>query len=254
MTSLLIVDDEALARQGLEIHLSQLATDLNIVSCGDCYAAQDALAQQHFDAMFLDIDLPGISGFAFLDEMQRNQQKIPPVIFTTGHIDFALKAFDYPVLDYLLKPIDTAHLKRAIAKLNQQQHLATQPQQGKSQPQQSVNSTLSLKNGAAWLQLPVNDVLWIEAAGDYMCVHTPTENHILRTTLRALELQLKPYRFVRINRSSLVNLENVTLCKPAKNGSYHVQLNNQQELRVSRKYKMLLDEASERYLSSKTKI
>ena len=75
MTSLLIVDDEVLARQGLEIHLLQLAAELNIVSCGDCYAAQDALSKQHFDAMFLDIDLPGISGFAFLDEMQRKQQR-----------------------------------------------------------------------------------------------------------------------------------------------------------------------------------
>lgn len=254
MTSLLIVDDEALARQGLEIHLLQLAAELNIVSCSDSYAAQDALSEQHFDAIFLDIDLPGISGFALLDDMQRKQQRIPPVIFTTGHTDFALKAFDYPVLDYLLKPIDTAHLQRAMDKLRLQQHQPKSHDLDSIKNERPVISTLNLKNGASWLQLPVNQVLWIEAAGDYMCVHTPDENYILRTTLRALELQLKPYRFVRINRSSLVNLQNVVLCKPTKNGSYHVQLNNKQELRVSRKYKMLMDEASDRILSSKSEV
>lgn len=261
MYSFLIVDDESLARQGLAIQLERCNADHRVVSSGDPEEAFGILKQIHVDAIFLDIDLPGMSGFGFLDQLQRQQGNMPPVIFTTGHVEFALKAFEYPVLDYLLKPVSNEHLARAIKKLDFWYH-----QQSESPPQTSATlyplsssnngmdnvvpiaddkKTLSLKNGSSWLQLPVSDIFWIEAAGDYMCIHTRQDNHIIRATLRYLEQQLREYRFVRINRSSLVNLNNVVSCKPSKNGSYEVMLRDQQALRVSRKYKMLMDEASE---------
>ena len=252
----LIVDDESLARQGLAIQLERCNADHRIVSSGDPQEAFGILKKIHVDAIFLDIELPGISGFGFLDHLQRQQGNMPPVIFTTGHVEFALKAFEYPVLDYLLKPVSNEHLTRALNKLDFWYHQQNEtPQQSNAcgnngHSHSNDDKTLSLKNGTSWLQLPVNDIFWIEAAGDYMCIHTRHENHIIRTTLRCLEQQLREYRFVRINRSSLVNLNNVVSCKPSKNGSYEVLLSDQQALRVSRKYKMLLDEASESALQT----
>lgn len=239
MHSLLIVDDEPLARQGLEIQLQSFQQVDHVTCCADTDSAIQTLASNAFHAMFLDIDLPGRSGFGLLDELSSQGITVPPVIFTTGHLEFALKAFDYPVLDYLVKPVNGDQLKRAMAKLSRL-HTPANPVIEKPKGPQ----TLQLKNGASWLQVAIEQVLWIEAAGDYMCVHTVKENHILRTTLRVLEEQLREHRFVRINRSSLVNLDNVVYCKPTKNGSYQLKLSNEQQLRVSRKYKMMMDQKS----------
>ena len=163
----LIVDDESLARQGLAIQLERCNADHRIVSSGDPQEAFGLLKKIHVDAIFLDIELPGISGFGFLDHLQRQQGNMPPVIFTKGHVEFALKAFEYHVLDYLLKPVSNEHLTRALNKLDFWYHQQNEtPQQSNAcwnngHSHSNDNKTLSLKNGTSWLTLPINDIFWI---------------------------------------------------------------------------------------------
>ncbi|WP_100643964.1 LytR/AlgR family response regulator transcription factor [Alteromonas facilis] len=250
MYSFLILDDEPLARQGLSLHLNSCTDAVKTVCCEDAEEALVLAEQNHFHAIFLDIDLPGISGFGFLDELQQRLENIPPVVFTTGHAQFALKAFEYPVLDYLVKPICQSQIQRALAKLNTLHgtHLTEQPARFTASMTQPAPSKVSFRNGASWLHLLVNDIFWIEAAGDYMCIHAKEQDHIIRSTLRSLEQQLGQWQFVRINRSSLVNMQHVESCRPCNNGCYQIFLSDKRTLRVSRKYKMLMDEASHEFL------
>jgi len=251
----LVIDADNTARQHLLAALLEVDHKLQVKPCENATSAQRLLSETAFDVWFLDIDLPGISGFGFLDEQQKCQRHIPPLVFTTAHQDFALRAFDYPVLDYLLKPLKIARVARALDKLQTMSthhySMAKTPQQAERPAQINIdtgterfdaNTLVRFKNGSSFLCLRHADILWIEAAGDYMCVHTLTETHILRSTLAQLERQLSHQHFVRVSRSALVNWQNVKGYKAAKNGSYQVQLIDKQQLSVSRKYKIRISE------------
>lgn len=252
MYSFLIIDDDHAARQALQLQLTSACADMVSFCCEDTQQARQHLNDNPIDAIFLDIDLPGVSGFGFLDSLLAEKASLPPIVFTTGHAQFALKAFDYPVLDYLIKPLQTPQVKRALAKvehwyLRRDAASVTNTSSQVHAPQPAAK--VQFRNGSSWLNLLVADIFWIEAAGDYMCIHARDNNHIIRATLKALEQQLCSHHFVRINRSSLVNLQHVTSCQPNANGSYQLRLSDQQTLRVSRKYKMLIDEANEALLA-----
>ena len=243
--SFLVIDADSIARQRLLASLSDIGRRFHLQPCESVTAAQSLVSQCHFDVWFMDIDLPGISGFGFIDDQLKQSRPIPPIVFTTSHKDFALRAFDYPVLDYLLKPLSNARVAKTIEKLNKLQccgETLTQPDKSKLAPIAINNDQIiEFKNGSSWLRLPNKEVLWIEAAGDYMCVHTSTENHILRSTLKQLETQLYNHEFIKINRSALVNWSNVVSCKPAKNGNYQITLVDQTTLRISRKHRVALE-------------
>lgn len=216
---------------------------MRIQPCESPLSAQLLLSEADFDVWFLDIDLPGMTGFGFLDEQQVQSKTIPPIVFTTDLKEFALRSFDYPVLDYLLKPLSTLRVAKTVEKLNGLQKRMAGIQKPLRKTQSiNIDGLVRFKNGSNVVCLRHKDILWIEAAGDYMCVHTITETHILRSTMSQLERQLCDQQFVRISRSALVNWRNVKGYKLATNGSYRVELIDQKQLSVSRKYKMLIPE------------
>jgi two-component system LytT family response regulator len=263
----LIVDDEPLARRGLELRLHGLP-DVEVVrQCANGREALAAIAELRPDLMFLDIQMPGLSGFDVIAQVP--QSSLPLVVFVTAFDRFALDAFEAHALDYLLKPVDDARLARAMDRVRgqwqQRQALAEREQlmalladvRGRSeivpetataasrQEPRRYASILPIRAGRETLRLDVSGIDWIDAAGDYMCVHTDAETHVLRATMKELEGMLDPEVFQRVHRSTIVNLARVRSLRPHLNGECFLKLASGQEVKLSRSYRdkveLLLD-------------
>jgi two-component system LytT family response regulator len=262
MLKALIIDDEELARRGLAIRLQKF-DDVEI--CGECRngrEAVDAVREQAPDIVFLDIQMPGIDGFGVLRRLSGSD--MPIVIFVTAYDEFALRAFEANALDYLLKPINDERLASAIdrARKARDEKLACRHRAkllklvceltGREMTLESAISgaaaagnrfpeRLAIRDSGETLNVNVASIDWIDAAGDYMCVHADGDTHVLRGTMKRLEQLLDPENFVRIHRSTIVNRLRVRSLRPHRNGEYFLTLDNSQELKLSRKYKSNLD-------------
>jgi two-component system LytT family response regulator len=234
----LIVDDERLARALLK---KMLADEADVEVAGECANGAEAIAfmqKQRADVVFLDVQMPEISGFDVLRALPADQ--LPMVIFVTAHDEHALEAFEVHALDYLLKPIKEARFRKALQRVRR--NLDTQDPQVQNERFQAwlaqegagYSSRLSVKNGEHTVFVEVKDLDYIEAAANYAILHTGALNHILRETLTNLEARLSPKRFLRVNRSAIVNLERITGVKPAMRGEHVVVLKNGREIPLTR--------------------
>jgi len=254
----IIVDDEELARQGLSMRIEQYE-DLEIVAeCRNGKEAIAAIIEHEPDVVFLDIQMPGMTGFEVINEVQSDV--MPMVIFVTAYDAFAIDAFKVHAIDYLLKPVEGERLARAIDRTKQQreQKIAVPEKQkllelavsltGKSasaigelldSEEDIVDRAdrLAIKDGSSITFVPVKDIDWIDAAGDYMCVHAKNETHIMRTTMKELEAKLDPSIFQRVHRSTIVNTERVVKVSSHINGEFHLTLSCGSSLKMSRSYK-----------------
>lgn len=254
----LIVDDEELARRGLEIRLQQYA-DVSIV--GQSRNGREALAavkESAPDLMFLDVQMPGMDGFEVLRGLSGS--RMPIVIFVTAFDEFAIAAFDANALDYLLKPINDSRLAEAIKRARAAQDerearahrakllkfvceltgreltLETALSEARKQTPR-FPQRLAIADGRRTNCIDVDSIDWVDAAGDYMCVHAGGETFVLRGTMKRLEELLDPGMFVRIHRSAIVNRHRVSSLRPHRNGEYFLKLDCDHELKLSRKYK-----------------
>jgi len=259
----LIVDDEPLARRGLELRLAA-ESDVEILrQCNNGEDAARAVAELQPDLMFLDVQMPGLDGFATLRAIPASQ--LPMVVFVTAYDHYAIKAFEASAVDYLLKPIDDARLAQALYRVRQarkdresEQHMARllnllgelsgKPALTLDQALESDGKTLvkndqkiSIRDGGRTVRVDVDHIRWIDAAGDYMCIHTDSETHILRATMRELERQLDGRRFQRVHRSTIVNINRVKSMRAHINGEYFLMLDCGHELKLSRSYKEKID-------------
>jgi two-component system LytT family response regulator len=268
----IIVDDEPLARRGLELRL-QAAPDITIVrQCANGREAIAAIAEDQPDLMFLDIQMPGISGLDVVAQVP--QESMPMVVFVTAFDRYAIDAFEAHALDYLLKPVDESRLAAALdrvrAQWQQRQALAQREQlmalladltgKGEISPDALVQTTggaaspsatrryatmLPIRSGRETLRLDVATIDWIDAAGDYMCLHAAGQTHVLRATMKELEEMLDPLVFQRVHRSTIVNLARVRSLRPHLNGECFLKLQSGQEIKLSRSFRdkveMLLD-------------
>ena len=256
----LIVDDEPLARRGLELRLAASA-DVEIVGqCGDGDAALQAIAELRPDLMFLDVQMPGRDGFETLRAVPACQ--MPVVVFVTAYGHHAIRAFEAAAADYLLKPVEECRLAQALERVRQtlaqrestdhcaqllkllgsvsgRPDLTLEQALGAPQalPSQPADPRLTIRDGQRSIRVPLAEIRWIDAAGDYMCIHTDAETFVLRATMRELEAQLDPRRFQRIHRSSIVNVERVREMRPHINGEYFLRLDCGHELKLSRSYR-----------------
>ena len=263
----LIVDDEPLARRGLELRLRG-PPDVEVVrQCANGREALAAIAELRPDLMFLDIQMPGLSGFDVIAQVP--QSSLPLVVFVTAFDRFALDAFEAHALDYLLKPVDDARLARAMERVRgqwqQRRALAEREQlmalladvrgRGELVPESAAAASrqeprryagiLPIRSGRETLRLEVSGIDWIDAAGDYMCVHAGGHTHVLRATMKELEDMLDPQVFQRVHRSTIVNLARVRALRPHLNGECFLRLASGQEVKLSRSYRdkveLLLD-------------
>ncbi|MBS0376168.1 MAG: response regulator transcription factor [Proteobacteria bacterium] len=271
----LLVDDERLARRGLELRLAA-APDVEIV--GECENGREAIelvASLQPDLMFLDIQMPGLTGFDVLAKLP--QDSLPIVIFVTAFDRYAIDAFEARALDYLLKPVEDARLEQALARVRTrlgeraaiEQHermlalLADVQGAGELAPEELIAKVagaaparfpevLAIRTGRDVVRVRAAEIDWIDAAGDYMCIHASGETHVLRATMKQLESALDPQVFQRVHRSAIVNLSRVRKLRPHANGEYFLTLESGQELKLSRTHRdkvELLLEGSPRRLA-----
>jgi two-component system LytT family response regulator len=255
----LIVDDEPLARRGLEIRLGEYA-DVDIVGqYGDGAAALEGLREHRPDLMFLDVQMPGMDGFETLRSIPTVQ--MPLVVFVTAYDHYAIRAFEACAVDYLLKPVDESRLEQALAKVRQARRqrdasghcahllgllgeLSGRAPLGLDEAlrpdaiaQLRREEKLAVRDGGRTVRVDLASIRWIDAAGDYMCIHTDGETLILRATMRDMEKQLDPQRFPRIHRSTIVNARRVVEMRHHTNGEGFLRLDCGQELKLSRSHR-----------------
>jgi two-component system, LytTR family, response regulator len=250
----LLVDDESLSRRGLELRL-RVAADIEIVGqCSNGREALTAIREQKPDLVFLDIQMPGLSGFEVLAELQPHE--LPMIVFVTAYDRFAVQAFEARAIDYVLKPVDDARLaatlthvrelveqRTAVNERNQLVNLLAdlrgsgEIEGGESMTSSNQPNWLPIRNGRETVRVPVEAIEWVDAAGDYLCIHANGHTHILRATMREMENLLDPRLFQRVHRSTIVNLTRVKSLRAHMNGEYFLRLEGGQELKLSRTYR-----------------
>ncbi len=250
----LIVDDEPLAREGVAL---LLAREEGIDVIGESASGSEAISaiKTHKpDLVFLDVNMPKISGFDVIKAI--GVKLMPMVIFLTAYDEFAVKAFQVNAIDYLLKPINGAYFKEAISKAKQAlstrelEHRANQlsillntPLSTEAaEPDSEIKSELKNErlvirsSGHLHFLKPV-DIQWVEACGDYVNIHAVDKKHMIRETMRNMEEQLSPYGFQRIHRSAIVRLDSVRELKSLDSGEFQVTTDNGTLLKLSRNYR-----------------
>ncbi len=255
-----IVDDEALSRRGIELRLQAVA-DFEIVE--QCTNGREALAaiQSHKpDLVFLDIQMPGMSGFEVLAQIPH--ESLPSLIFITAYDQYAIQAFEARAIDYLLKPIDDSRFGMALERVREQVRTRSAVTQrdrlvelisqisgcgelaldellthGAKALESKHPEVLPIRQGRETVRVPIAAIQWIDAAGDYMCVHVGGDTYILRGTMKELEDILDPKLFQRVHRSTIVNLRLVKSLRAHMNGEYFLTLDGGHELKLSRTYR-----------------
>lgn len=244
LIKVLIVDDEPLAR-ALIVELLKDFKEFQIIGeCSNGKEAIQAIKENPPDLVFLDVQMPEMDGLTVLEEI--NDETLPAIIFVTAYDQYAIRAFDFHAIDYLLKPFSRARFEKALAHAKERILLTS----GDDLPQQQISSLLeNYKNKPAHLKklflkdkgkivlLEPEKVDWIEADDKYVQFHTSEKSYLIRQTLSALEAELDPQLFARIHRSMIVNLTRVEELHPMFNGEYMLVLTNKKKLTLSRNYK-----------------
>jgi two-component system, LytTR family, response regulator len=235
----LIVDDEALARARMRKLLAQ-EPDMEVLE--DCANGPEAIAaiqKLHPDLVFLDVQMPEVSGFDVLRALSPEQ--VPLVIFITAHDQHAIEAFEVRALDYLLKPFTQVRLHEAISRARQQletrQTASLQDRLAEllqASPAVPLLNRIAVRTGAQVVFVRVEEIDYLESASNYVVLHTATGNHVLRETLQNLESRLSPKLFMRISRSTIVNLQRIKSCQAGAEGDHVLVLQDGHQLSMTR--------------------
>ncbi len=227
----LIVDDEPLARSNLAVLLRQ---DPEIGVIGESGSGAEAIGEIRVgkpDLLFLDVQMPECDGFDVLELLGGD---VPPaIIFVTAYDQYALRAFEAGALDYLLKPFDNPRFELALGRAKQRIRSGERP---------SKLERFAIKRAGEVAFVNISEIDWIEAADYYACLHVSGHSHLLRRSMAELEEDLDPAMFCRVHRSSIVNLDRVRRLKIGEDGEYEVVLEGGARVRLSRKYRKMLQE------------
>jgi two-component system LytT family response regulator len=267
----LVVDDESLAREALLVMLGGDPEIEVIAECRNGTEAVTAIREQSPDIVFLDIQMPEMDGFQVVEEV--GAMRMPVTIFVTAYDKHALRAFEAHALDYLLKPFDhdrfNTALQRAKIFIRQQklgeiseslfamlQDMKLKTGESPSEtdnrnPEKAVHKEpidrVVIKSGGRIYFLKIEEIDWVEGAGDYLSLHSGNQIHLIRETMGSFHAKLNPQKFLRIHRSTLVNIERIKDIRPLFKGEYLITLTSGIRLKASRGYRHelqpLLDEA-----------
>ncbi len=256
----LLVDDELAARENLQFLLSEYCEVEVQHAAPSAMDALTFLSSVTPDVIFLDIQMPEMNGIEFANKIKSRNI---PIVFITAFDQFAIRAFKASAVDYVLKPIEDSRLEVAIERVRTQLHQsdATNQKQrlidlitnitGKrlSQIDQMLENggdlkstypeKLAIKDAGKTTLIPVADITWVEAAGDYMCIHSnnPKQVNVLRSTMKELEAKLNPSLFQRVHRSTIVNIDCIQKICSHINGEYFLILDDEAKIKMSRSYR-----------------
>jgi two-component system, LytTR family, response regulator len=240
MIHAVIADDEVLARHKLR---QLLRDECKFEIVGESATAAETIELVRAtkpDLLFLDIRMPGMDGFDILGALSADADFVlPRIIFTTAYDRYAIRAFEIHAVDYLLKPFTEERLRSAVARARQQIEAPAQPSSsnGDGESHSQYTKRIVFKSRGRILFLHVSDIRWIGAEENYVRISTDSETHLLRETMAHLEEKLDPEMFLRVHRSSIVNLQYVKEVRTEKDGELAVLLANGQKIAMSRSYR-----------------
>ena len=255
----LIVDDEPLALEGLRLRLEKIPEIEVIAEASDGDQAIHLCQTLSPDVLFLDLRLPGLNGIEVVQALQADI--LPMVVFVSAYGEYALDAFELNAIDYVMKPANLGRLQKTVERIMQRvkpvdsakekfkllralgessgiavSELEYWLESDKPLPTPFVQELVIKNNDHEKVFLSIHDIRWIDAAGDYMCVHTNDETHVVRITMKKLESQLDPKIFSRIHKSTLVNVNCIKSIKPLRNSESILELGDDVHLKVSRNF------------------
>ena len=244
----IIVDDEPLACRRVQ-RLLKTDEEIRILDlCTNGKQAVQSIEEHHPDLVFLDIQMPGMDGFQVLDSIDISSP--PQIIFVTAYDRYALQAFEVHALDYLLKPFDRERFERAVARAKEM--IRTNRQKELSKELEALRDEirikpkyldrLVIKAGGRIYFLKSQQIDWIEAQGKYVAIHSGKESHLLREGITSVEADLDPKKFVRIHRSTIVNIDRIKELHPWFHGDCKITLVDGTQLMLSRYYRQRLDD------------
>lgn len=253
-----IADDERLARQKMRTLLESEANITVIAECQDGRQTVSAISCLHPDLLLLDIQMPDLDGFQVLTEIP--PQEMPVVIFTSAYDQYAIRAFEAHALDYLLKPFDQERLHNAIERARVEllksenreithklMELLSHIKSGASTAAVESANRLVIKAKGRVIFLDLEEIDWVEAAANYVRLNVGKESYLLRETISRTTERLDPNEFIRIHRSTIVNVRKIKELIPVNSGEYIVVLKNGKELSCSRGYRALLQRVIEKH-------
>jgi two-component system, LytTR family, response regulator len=239
----LIVDDEPIAREGVRVQLLKYADVIISGEAANGLEAAAAIRELVPDIVFLDVQMPGMSGFEVLEAL--GTRNLPAIVLVTAYDKYALQAFEINAIDYLLKPFDAERFARAFERARRElektraaainQRLQTLLET--VLPQKKFLDRMVVKASGRIFFLPIAEIDWIEAADNYARLHVGRESHLIRETLSSLESRLNPELFLRIRHSAIVNIKHIRELHPLFKGEYEILLQNGAKLVTSRRYR-----------------
>jgi two-component system LytT family response regulator len=243
----LVVDDEPLGRERIVALLKALPHASVVGESDTGGAAITAIEELKPDLVFLDVQMPELDGFGVLSALP--QSAVPAVIFVTAYDEYALRAFEVHAQDYLLKPFDPdrfySAFERAAQRIRSDRSSDTNTRLlallGDIERDRPRRARIAIRSAGSVFFLPVDDVDWLEAADNYVRVHSRGETHLVRQTLQRMEESLSSSEFVRIHRSSIVNVSRIKEIQPWFGGEYVVLLRDGTQLHTSRRYRARLE-------------
>lgn len=251
MLRVLVVDDEPRSRELLR-SLLEREPDIEVVAeNGSGADAVEDIVRFRPDVVFLDIQLPDFDGFRVLERAAAAGQGVPEVVFVTAYDEFALQAFDVEAVDYLLKPFDEERLQQTLERVRSRRGTSETRELRKDLAELLATlgdrplSRIAVKHGEESIVLRTEEIDWLEAEENYVRVHALERSYLVRATLQSLEDRLDPRRFVRLHRSTVVNVDRIRRLSPWGHGDLRILLDDGRSLRVSRRYRDRLDRVLE---------
>jgi DNA-binding LytR/AlgR family response regulator len=229
----LIVDDEAIAREIIATHLSKISNIDIVASCSNAMEAFNVISNNDIDLVFLDINMPEISGISFAKSINKNIK----IIFTTAYRDYAVEGFELQAVDYLLKPISFERLLKAV---NTYFEVYSDSKNKDSQETEN-NQFMFVRADRRMIKIDFEDIIYIESFSDYIKIHLANETIVTRETISAIEAKLPNKQFIRIHRSFIIALAHITSFT-----NEHIVINGK-ALTISRSYKKEVLELLEKF-------
>jgi two-component system LytT family response regulator len=236
----LIVDDEPLAREGMTLLLKEEPAITAIALARNGAEAVDAIRGKRPDLVLLDVQMPEMDGFGVLREI--GAEHMPPVIFVTAHDRYAIQAFEVNAIDYLLKPVTRERFSQALSRVRERlstqgpdnRHVLSLLQQLATKPKYLAR--VALRSGGKISFVNIEDVVFIQAAENYVQLHLKAARHLLHVPIATFETSLDPHLFLRIHRSLVVNMKYIHELETGPHGEYIVILQGGARLQSSRSY------------------
>jgi two-component system LytT family response regulator len=251
---IVIIDDEALARRALR-RVIERHSDVEIVGeCSDGSEAVRVLQETHPDLIFLDIEMPRLSGFEVVERIKPNE--IPHIVFVTAHEQYALDAFKVHAVDFLVKPIREEKISDVLQRVT---HLTEQSRireidsrldsilqilgtQNSTLPHRQTMERIPIKNRGRIYFVEISSIDWIQADGNYITLHTGSIKHLVRMKMVSMEEKLDPKMFIRIHRSVIVNIHSIKELRPYFNGAYTILLHDETKIYSSRGHRKQVEQ------------